>query len=60
MEAPWLIPPKTFRTQPSARKALTTAVWDSKGIILIDYKHVGTSVTAEYYFIKQLKVDIKW
>ena len=35
--------------------------WDSKGIILIDYKPVGTSITGEYYanVIKQLRVAIK-
>ena len=36
-------------------------VWDSKGIILIDYKPAGTSITGEYYanVIKQLSVAIK-
>ena len=45
-----------FRTQPSASKV----IWDSKGIILIDYKPAGTSFT-EYYtnVIKQLRVAIK-
>ena len=35
--------------------------WDSKGIILIDYKPVNTSITGEYYanVIKQLRVAIK-
>ena len=35
--------------------------WDSKGIILIDYKPAGTSITGEYYanVIKQLRVAIK-
>ena len=34
---------------------------DFKGIILIDYKPAGTSVTGEYYanVIKQLRVAIK-
>ena len=35
--------------------------WDSKGIILTDYKPAGTSITGEYYanVIKQLRVAIK-
>ena len=61
MEAPWLTPPKKFRTQPSAGKVMATVFWDSKGIILIDYKPAGTSITGEYYanVIKQLRVAIK-
>ena len=34
-------PPKKFRTQPSASKVMATVFWDSKGIILIDYKPAG-------------------
>ena len=49
----WKLPgspqPKKFRTQPSASKVMATVFWDSKGIILIDYKPAGTSVTGEYY-----------
>ena len=54
-------PPKKFRTQPSAAKVMATVLWDSKGIIFIDYKPAGTSVTGEYYanVIKQLRVAIK-
>ena len=54
-------PPKKFRTQPSASKVMATVFWDSKGIILIDYKPAGTSITGEYYanVIKQLWVSIK-
>ena len=35
---------------------MATVFWDSKGIILIDYKPAGTSITGEYYanVIKQL------
>ena len=35
-------PPKKFRTQPSASKVMAAVFWDSKGIILIDYKPAGT------------------
>ena len=41
--------PKKFRSQPSASKVMATVFWDSKEIILIDYKPVGTSITGEYY-----------
>ena len=54
-------PPKKFRTQPSASKVMAMVFWDSKGIILIDYKPACTSITGEYYanVIKQLRVAIK-
>ena len=54
-------PPKKFRTQPSASKVMAMVFWDSKGIILIDYKPADTSITGEYYanVIKQLRVAIK-
>ena len=54
-------PPKKFCTQPSASKVMTTVFWDAKGIILIDYKPAGTSITGEYYanVIKQLRIAIK-
>ena len=42
-------PPKKFHTKPSASKVMATVFWDSKGIILIDYKPAGTSITGEYY-----------
>ena len=60
-ERPGSPPPKKFRTQPSASKVMATVFWDSKGIILIDYKPAGTSITGEYYanVIKQLRVAIK-
>ena len=54
-------PPKKFRTQPSASKVMAMMFWDSKGIILIDYKLASTSITGEYYanVIKQIRVAIK-
>ena len=54
-------PPKKFRIQPSASKVMATVFWDSKGIILIDNKPAGTSITGKYYanVIKQLRVAIK-
>ena len=58
---PGSAPPKKFRTQPSVSKVMATVFWDSKGIILIDYKPAGTSITGEYYanVIKQLRVAIR-
>ena len=41
--------PKKFHTQPSASKVMAMVFWDSKEIILIDYKPAGTSITGEYY-----------
>ena len=40
---------------------MATVFWDSKGIILIDYKPAGTLITGKYYanVIKQLRVAIK-
>ena len=40
---------------------MATVFWDSKGIILIDYKPASTSITGEWYanVIKQLRVAIK-
>ena len=54
-------PPKKFRTQPLASKVMAMVFWDSKGLILIDYKPAGTSITGEYYAngMKQLRVAIK-
>ena len=54
-------PHQKFRTQPSAGKVMATVFWGLKGIILIDYKPAGTSMTGEYYanVIKQLRVAIK-
>ena len=53
---PGSLPPKKFCTQPSASKVMAMVFWDSKGIILIDYKPAGTSITGEDYanVIKQL------
>ena len=55
------LPPKKFRTQPSASKVMALVFWDSKGITMIDYKPAGTLITGEYYanVIKQLRVAIK-
>lgn len=54
-------PPKKFRTQRSASMVMATVFWESKVIILIDYKSAGTSIKGEYYanVIKQLRLLLK-
>ena len=40
---------------------MATVFWDSKGVILVDYKPAGTSITGAYYaeLTKQLRVAIR-
>ena len=61
MEAPWLNPQKKFKTQPSAGKVMATVFWDSKGVLMVDYKPAGISITGAYYadLMKQLRTAIK-
>ena len=63
-KSPGSSPPKKFRTQPSAGKVMGTVFWDSKGVILVDYRPAGSSITGgrgPYYaqLIKQLRVTIR-
>ena len=57
---PGSAPPKKFCTQSSAGKLMAMFFWDSKGIILIDYKPAVASIIGEYYanVIKQLRIAI--
>ncbi|CAH2103708.1 unnamed protein product [Euphydryas editha] len=54
-------PPKKFKVSQSAGKLMATVFWDSEGILLIDYKDKGVSITGEYYasILEQLKETIK-
>ena len=54
-------PLKKFKTQPSAGKALATVFWDSKGMLMVDYKPADISITGAYYayLMKQLRTAIK-
>ena len=54
-------PPKKFKTQPSAGKVMATVFWDSKGVLMVDYKPTGISITGAYYadLMKQLRTEIK-
>ena len=49
------------RNQPSTGKVIAKGVLDHNGIILIDYKPAGTSITGEYYAnaINPLRVVIE-
>ncbi|CAH2105734.1 unnamed protein product [Euphydryas editha] len=54
-------PPKKFKVSQSAGKLMATVFWDSEGILLIDYKDKGVSITGEYYasILERLKEAIK-
>lgn len=54
-------PPKKFKVSQSAGKLMATVFWDSEGILLIDYKAKGVSITGEYYasILERLKEAIK-
>ncbi|CAH2090362.1 unnamed protein product [Euphydryas editha] len=54
-------PPKKFKVSQSAGKLMATVFWDSEGILLIDYKDKGVSITEEYYasILERLKEAIK-
>ena len=40
---------KKLKVVPSFGKVMATIFWDSEGILLIDYKSKGITITAEYY-----------
>ncbi|XP_045458200.1 uncharacterized protein LOC123668510 [Melitaea cinxia] len=54
-------PPKKLKVPQSAGKLMATVFWDSEGILLIDYKDKGVSITGEYYasILERLKEAIK-
>lgn len=54
-------PPKKFKVSQSAGKIMATVFWDSEGILLIDYKDKGVSITGQYYasILERLKESIK-
>lgn len=53
--------PKKFKVQQAAGKLMATTFWDTEGILFIDYKEMGVSITREYYtkFLKRLRDSIK-
>ncbi|EFA09485.1 Histone-lysine N-methyltransferase SETMAR-like Protein [Tribolium castaneum] len=54
-------PPKKFKVSESAGKLMATVFWDTEGVLLLDYKEKGVSITGEYYdrLLEQLKEAIK-
>lgn len=42
-------PPKKFKVSESAGKMMATVFWDCEGILLVDYKEKGTTITGDYY-----------
>ena len=54
-------PPKKFKVSQSAGKLMAMVFWDSEGILLIDYKDKGVSITGQYYalILERLKEAIK-
>uniref|UniRef100_UPI0035902B54 histone-lysine N-methyltransferase SETMAR-like isoform X2 n=1 Tax=Myxine glutinosa TaxID=7769 RepID=UPI0035902B54 len=54
-------PPKKFRAQSSGGKIMASFFWDAKGILLTDYMHHKTTITAEYYarLMQKLQQAIK-
>lgn len=53
--------PKKFKVSQSAGMIMATDFWDSEGILLIDYKEKGVSITGQYYasILERLKEAIK-
>ena len=54
-------PPKKFKVSQSAGKIMATLFWDTEGILLIDYKDKGVTITGEYYagLLQRLKEAVK-
>lgn len=53
--------PKKFKVVPSAGKVMATIFWDSEGVLLIDYKSKGITITGMYYaeILNKLRDEIK-
>ena len=45
----WFPRPHKAIRKLSAKKVLATIFWDSKGVLLVDFVHKGTTITGEYY-----------
>ena len=50
---------KTAKLIASAGKVMASVLWDSKGILLIDYLEKGRTITGEYYFDLLDQLDVK-
>ena len=53
--------PKKFKTQPSAGKVMATVFWDAKGVIMLDFLPMRSTITGVYYANKldQLRTAIR-
>ena len=53
--------PKKFKTQPSAGKVMATVFWDAKGIIILDFLPMRSTITGVYYanLLDQLRTAIR-
>ena len=58
---PSSLPPKKIKTQPSAGKVMATVFWESKCVLIVEYKPAGLYITGAYYadLMKQLRPTIK-
>jgi hypothetical protein len=50
-------PPKKFKTQLSADKSMTGMLWNSEGVIHVDFLLHGATVNAQYY-VNLLRSDV--
>ena len=53
--------PKKFKTQPSAGKVMATVCWDAKGVIMLNFLPMRSSITGVYYanLLDQLRTAIR-
>ena len=42
-------PPKNFKRVHSAGKMMTSIIWDSQGVIMLDYLEQGCTINGAYY-----------
>ncbi|UYV62570.1 hypothetical protein LAZ67_2001123 [Cordylochernes scorpioides] len=55
------LPSKKAKTVPSAGKVMVSVIWDSEGVLLLDFLNKGQTITGNYYanLVKQLREAIK-
>ena len=53
--------PKKFKTQPCAGKVMATVFWDAKGVIMLDFLPVRSTITGVYYanLLDQLRTAVR-
>ena len=55
MEAPWLTSPKYFKWVHSAWKVMASIVWDSQGVIMIDYLEQGRTINGALILCRRIE-----